>query len=251
MSLVVEYKGYYAPLSDVPSDIKSKWLNTLLSRRQLIYERIMTKIPDDSAFIKYLADPSAEVWKDFVSPYWINAEMIKLKQNVKIHIAGPRYRSAVIKAFQSGGIFETNVQEKADRFSQAKYTLGGVGVRFLMGWGPEYKAVGAITGDKRIKRYIGAGETFSGTPVCVFPEGIVKFLRPTLIAKLTQGIILAQYAHEAGMSDLRDSVINTVNSDIAQIISANKKPEYDVTLEIGFDSAEGKLFVYAKVTKVA
>ena len=251
MSLVLEYKGYYTPMDQVPAKIKDKWLNTLLGRRELIYDRIMTKIPDDNAFITKLADPSSEAWKDFVSPYWANAQMIILKQNVKIHIAGPRYRSAVIKAFEPGGIFETNVQLKADRFNQARYPLGGVGIRYLVGWGPEYKAVGLITGDKRVKKYITTGETFSGNAVDVFGPGKVKFLRPTLIAMLTQGLVLAQYAHEAGFSDLRDQVINTVNANIAEIINANKKPEYDVTLQIGFDAEAGKLYVYAKVVKTA
>ena len=249
MSLVLRYVGP-VEIKDAPTPILDLWYGRLIGSRQMIYERLMTKIPDTTAFIKYLADPSAENWKGFVNPYFPDADLIKLKQDVKIHRAGPDWLKQVSVAFAPGSTFEMNVALKRDKFARVKYTLSGVGIRYYEGWGPEYKAVGAITGDKRIKKYIGAGEIFEGDVQCVFPESIIEFVRPSLIAMLTQGVVLATYAIEANLSAQRDAVINTVNSKIAELINSLKKPEYtSVFLGLEYDSATGKLYVKAEVYK--
>lgn len=249
MVLVVEYIGP-VDKTTVPSglvnEIISKWESTLLARRDLIYNRLLTKIPDEASFLSRIADASADQWENFVSPYYPRADFIKLKQRVKISIAYPRWSAEVIKAFSPGGIFETNVSAKKDRLAQVIYTLANVGARY-MGWGPGYKAVGAITGDTRITRYVGANETLTGTPVNVFPEGVVKFVRPALIALLTQGAVLAMYANEKGFSDLRDAVITTVNTDLDTIVNGLKKPEYTVAyVHLEFDAAAGVINVHAR-----
>ena len=249
MPVVVEYIGPVdktAIPSDVVNEIISKWESTLLARRDLIYHRLLTKIPDEPSFLSRIADASADQWEAFVSPYYPRADFIKLKQRVKISIAYPRWNSAVIQAFSPGGIFEQNVTAKKDRLAQVIYTLANVGVRY-MGWGPGYKAVGALTGDKRITRYIGANETLVGEPVNVFPEGVVKFVRPALIALLTQGAVLATYANEKGLSDLRDLVITTVNSDLDTIVNGLKKPEYTVAyVHLEYDATTGLINVHAR-----
>ena len=246
MAVVVEFIGPVEPLA-VPSDVKDKWKDTLLLRRELIYSRLLTKIPDEDSFISRIAEPSHEAWKAFVSTEWPDYYLVTLKQNIKLSVAFGKWQPAVIDAFQPGGRFENGVQLKVDRLDMLKYTLGNVGVRYL-GWGPGYKAVGAITGDLRISRYIEADETLNGTPVNAFPEDVVNFVRPTLIAMLTQGAVLAYYAHEKGLNALRDQVITIVNSKTDSICTSLKKAEYTVVyarLEVNPDT--GKLQVHSRV----
>ena len=245
MAVVAEYIGKVTPL-DVPEEVKTKWENTLLSRRDLIYERLMTKIPDEPDFISKIADASYEVWKDFVSPDWTDYYLVTLKQRIKLSTAFGKWKPAVIEAFKPGGIFETNVTAKADRLDMLKYPLGNVGIRYL-GWGPGYIAVGFITGDQRVKRYVRAGDTATGEPVNAFPEDIIKFVRPTLVAMLTQGAVLAYYAHEKGFDTLRDQVISLVNTKTDTICTSLKKADYSVVFAKIEVDTEGNLVVHSRV----
>jgi len=246
VAVVCEFIGPVTPM-DVPEDVKSKWLNTLLDRRSLIYSRLMAKIPDEASFIDKIAAPSHEVWKSFVAADWPDYYLVTLKHNIKLSIAYPRWSPAVIDAFQPGGRFEAGVQLKADRLEMLRYPLGNTGIRYL-GWGPGYKAVGYITGDARVKRYILSGETAVGDPVNAFPEDVVKFVRPTLMAMLTQGAVLALYAHEKGLATLRDQVITLVNAKTDAICTGLKKTEYTVVYaRLEYDDVENVIKVHSRV----
>ncbi len=227
------YKGIVEPRT-VPVQVKDKWYEKLIELESVIYSRIMTKIPNEQAFISKLADPSATAWSAFVSPYWQDADLIRLKQNVKIHMAGPKYINKIKKAYVEDKRFAKGVYDARfvlNSLDMFRYTLGGVGIRYETGWGALYKAVGVLTGDTRVAFYIGANEVFQPPVVNAFDESIVRFLRPALIAELTQGAVLATYAIEKNMTNLRDLVINTVNAKIAKIVNALKKPEF-TTVEL-------------------
>jgi len=244
MAIVAEFIGPVTPMT-VPTEIKDKWESTLLGRRDLIYSRLLTKIPDEESFLSKIAEASSEVWTDFVNPSWTDYYLITLKQRIKLSTAYDKWNVGVIDAFKAGGRFDTGVSLKKDRLDMLKYTLGNVGIRYL-GWGPGYKAVGYITGDHRVKRYIVAGETTVGEPVNAFPEDIIKFVRPTLIAMLTQGAVLAYYAHEKGLNTLRDQVITLVNSKTDAICTGLKKTEYtDVYAKLEIDE-NGNLVVHSR-----
>lgn len=250
-TVLVEYKGYIQPVTP-PDNVFLKWRDTLYDRRALIYERIHTKIPDITSFITYLATPAYEQWKEFVNPYWFKADVASLKHAIRVRAGAPRFLQHVYEAFQPGATFQKRVLERADRFrTMVAYPLGNVGIRYYMGWGPGYKAVGCITGDKRVKQYITAEETFTGEPVIALDPEVIVFLRPTLIAELTLGATFAQYAHEIGATDLRDAIISEINDKLSRIISAHKKPDLNVVLQLGFDPDKNKVYVYAKVEKVA
>jgi len=246
MSVVVEYVGPVTPQT-VPAEIKDKWETTLLSRRDLIYSRLMTKIPDEETFQDKIAAASHEVWRTFVAPDWPDYYLVLLKQNIKLSIAYPKWFTGVVDAFKEGGRFESGVSLKKDRLDLLRYTLGNVGIRYL-GWGPGYKAVGFITGDLRVKRYVVSGETVVGEPVNAFPEDVVKFVRPTLIAMLTQGAVLALYAHEHGLAALRDQVISIVNAKTDSICTSLKKTEYTlVYARLEYDPDENVIKVHSRV----
>ena len=245
MPVVAEFIGPITPLT-VPPEIKSKWHDTLIGRRELIYTRLLTKIPDEDSFIDKIANASSEVWQGFVNPDWTDYYLITLKQRIKLMTAYPKWNVGVIDAFKPGGRFETGVDLKVDRLDMLRYTLGNVGIRYL-GWGPGYKAVGYITGDLRVKRYIVSGETVTGEPVNAFPEEVVNFVRPTLIAMLTQGAVLAYSAHEKGYNTLRDQVISVVNAKTDTICTSLKKTEYSVVFARLEVDANGNLVVHSRV----
>jgi len=245
MAIVAEFVGPVTPL-DVPAVIKDKWETTLLNRRDLIYSRLLTKIPDESSFIDRIADASSDAWEGFVNPDWVDYYLITLKQRIKLSMAYPKWLTGVVDAFKAGGRFEQGVSLKKDRLDMLKYTLGNTGIRYL-GWGPGYKAVGFITGDDRVARYIVSGETVTGTPVNAFPEDIVKFVRPTLIAMLTQGAVLAYYAHEKGLNALRDQVITLVNAKTDAVCTGLKKTEFTVVYaRLEVDPTTGNLVVHSR-----
>jgi len=245
MAIVAEFIGPVTPL-DVPAEIKDKWETTLLSRRDLIYARLLTKIPDEESFIDRIANASSEAWQGFVNPSWADYYLITLKQRIKLSMAYPKWFTGVVDAFKEGGRFEQGVTLKKDRLDMLRYTLGNTGIRYL-GWGPGYKAVGFITGDLRVARYIVSGETVTGAPVNAFPEDIVKFVRPTLIAMLTQGAVLAYYAHEKGLNTLRDQVITLVNAKTDAICTGLAKKDYAVVYaRLEIDPTTGNLVVHSR-----
>jgi len=235
---MVLYQGEVKPIT-VPVAIKDKWYEKLAELSLVIYNRIATKIPDEQAYINKLATPSAEGWGSFISPYWIDADLIRLKQRVKVSMAGAKYLSNVAQAFVGSTRFLDaiyNARYVTNALDMLRYTLGGVGIRYETGWGAIYKAVGVLTGDHRVAYYITPEETFTGPVVSAFPENVVKYLRPLLIAMLTQGSVLAYYAIEKNLAQLRDTVINAVNSKISQVVQALKKAEFTtVVLELRYE----------------
>jgi len=225
---MTKYIGEIKPIA-VPVQVKDKWYEKLIELQMLIYNRITTKIPDEQAYINKLAKPSADAWQYFVSPYWTDSELIRLKQRVKVSMAGNKYLANIIRAFITENIFGKNVYDaryKLDTIDMIRYTLGGVGIRYATGWGAIYKAVGVLTGDTRIVNYITTEDVFEGPVVNAFPENIVRFLRPALIAEMTQGAVLATFAIEHGLTALRDAVIANVNAKLSAIVNALKKPDF-------------------------
>jgi len=225
---VTEYVGEVKPVT-VPVDVKNKWYEKLIELASLIYNRIATKIPDEQSYINKLATPSATMWSGFVSPYWADADLIKLKQRVKVSMAGLKYLNNVHDAFMVSQIFQKNVYRARyviDALDMFRYTLGGVGIRYQTGWGAIYKAVGVLTGDARVAQYMTPEEKWTPPVVTAFPSNIVKYVRPMLIAELVQGAVLAYYAIEKDLATLRDAVINAVNDKLSTVINALKSPEF-------------------------
>lgn len=246
MAVVAEFIGPVTP-KVVPAEIKDKWYNTLSLRRDMIYGRLLTKIPDETSFLTKIADASSDVWESFVNPAIPNYYFVTLKQRVKLSGAHSKWLDGVVDAFKAGGRFEQGVSLKKDRIDLLKYTLGNVGVRYL-GWGPGYKAVGFITGDLRVTRYVTGTETVTGNPVNAFPEEVVKFVRPTLIAMLTQGAVLALLAEENGLSTLRDQVITQTNTNTDTICTGLKKATYTlVYARLEYDATAGQIKVHSRV----
>jgi len=242
----VDYKGYYSPLSDVPDAIMTEWETTLKGERARILSALQEKITNADEFITKLANPASEAWASFVSSDYPDAEFLKLKHKVKLKSAFDAWNTGISNAFQEGGTFETNVTNKKDKFEKARYPMGAVGLRYLTGWGPAYKAMGYITGDKRVAIYLTGDDSVTGTPQNIFPTNVVKFVRPMGIAIFVQGLVLAYYAHEAGLTTERDAVITAINSKFDN--SVEKLVDTDawtnVEIEIGYDSIADRIYAH-------
>jgi len=249
--VVVEYKGFYVPLAAVPTELVSEWETTLKGERARILNALLEKIPNATAFINKLALPASERWLSFINPEWPDSFMVVLKHGVKLKGAFASWNEGVQNAFKEGGTFETNVSAKKDKFQKARYTMGSVGIKYKTAWGPAYKAIGVISGDTRVVTYMGANDVFSGTVANVFLAGATKYARAIAVPAITQGLVIAQYAHEAGLTTERSQVISVVNSKLANtVLKMVDTNRFNVTLNIGFDSVANKLYVYTKAETV-
>jgi len=247
MPLVVEYKGYYTPL-DVPTQEFDEWKSTLIGERERIYNSLKTRIPDETVFKLLIAEPSHLVYKDFVNPNWEDKDFVLLKHRIKLATAYPAWKVGIDNAFDGEKpYFGDRVLQKAEKWLKARYTLGSTGIRYRYGVGIAVKAIGVISGWKAITKDIKAPDEFTGTVTNVFLPGVAKFVRPQAIAIITRGLVLAQYAHEAGEASLRDSIISATNTVLSNsVLKQVNTAAYVVTLEIGFDAGVGKLFARSK-----
>jgi len=247
MAVEVEYKGYYSPLDSVPTELMDEWANTLIGERERILSALQEKIPNATLFLTKLANPATEAWADFVNPSWTDVDLIKLKHKIKLKGAYDSWSDGVSSAFAEGGTFETNVMAKKDKFAMARYPMGAVGVKYKIGWGVAYKAMGVISGDKRVAIYMGADDTLTGEILDVFLPGATRFARATGVPILTQGLVLAYYAHEAGLDTERDAVITNINTKLSNtVLKMVDTSSHVVVLEIGYDAVADKIYAHAK-----
>ena len=250
MSVAVEYKGYYV-VPSLPTEVLNEWKETLINERTRIYNGLIERIPDETAFKSIIADSSHEVYRNFVNPDWEDKDFILLKHQIKLSGAYDSWKNGVDNAFSGASpYFGDRVTQKADKFNKAKYTLGSTGLRYKLGRGIAVKAIGVISGWLAVAKDIKAPDEFTGSIVNVFLEGAARFVRPQAVAVITRGLVLAEYAHEAGLSGLRDTVINKTNTTLSntvlkQVDAANWPV---VVLEIGYDSGQNKLYVHSKAS---
>ena len=250
-SPLVEYKGYYS-VPELPDDVLNEWKETLKNEMARIYNGLITRIPDETAFRTIIAESAYQSWQNFINPDWENADLIKLKYQVKLTRAYPAWKTGIDNAFNgSAPYFADRVEQKAEKFRNAKYTLGVVGLRYKYGRGIAVKAIGVISGDYRVLKDIKAPDEFTGNIVNVFLPGAARFVRPQAIAIITQGLVLAYYAHEAGLTTIRDNVISSVNTTLQNtVLKQVDTSKYSVVLEIGYDATSNALYVHSRAEQV-
>jgi len=251
VALLVEYKGYYSPL-EIPEQDFTEWKETLKGEVSRIYNALITRIPDETAFKSIIAESSHEVWKDFVNPNWEDKDFVLLKHRIKLLGAYPAWKTGIDNAFSGASpYFPDRVEQKADKFKLVKVTLGSVGLRYKYGRGIAVKAIGVISGWKAVARDIKAPDEFTGSIVNVFLPGAARFVRPQAVAIITRGLVLAGYAHDYGLATERDAVISATNDVLANtVLKQVDTSQYTVVLEIGFDDTMNKLYVHSKAETV-
>lgn len=251
MPVQFNYTGIVRKLdaTAIPSQIVDEWAQTLLAEKDRLYSNLMNQIKDESSFISKLADPSSAAYAGFVNQSYPKAATAILKQKLKLRNSYNAWKNSVQSAFASGGVFETNVNAKKEKFRNVRYALSAVGEKSLVGLKPIVKAVALLTGDKTIKAYMGADDTLTGDAYNVFKAEFANYIKPMLVAKGVFATTYAFIADEANDTSTRDSIISSANTDFASILNAFKRTDVtfiDLRLQLSFDTANKYVIVTAR-----
>ena len=132
MTVHVGYRGRYVIIPPSKDEL-DEWETTLKNAKDTIYNHLLARIPDETAFRTKIADPSNLVWSDFVNPDWENADFIKLKHKAKLYMAYPDWRRGIEGSFGAEGYFPDRVTGKRLKWLKARMTLGSTGIRYRIG----------------------------------------------------------------------------------------------------------------------
>ena len=243
--------------SQVDTEIFNEWEQTLKNERARILHGLQTQIPDEANFVNKIAEASAEEYANFVNPNYVDADIIKMKQRVKLRRAYPDWKSGIESAFAEGGAFETNVTNKRSKFEKrVLYTLSLVGYKYggPDKWGPLAKAVHLITGDITVERYMGANDSLTGHAYNVIKPLHRKFFKAHVMGAGVRFGVLAKFADEAGYTDLRNQCINNFNTLVSDLINALALDNIDKAntyIKLVFDESTGEWRIEAKATTTA
>lgn len=250
--------SYVAPCTlgvDIPQAIKDEWETTLKNERERIYTSLVTKIPNSTEFGTKLADASSDQYEVFLATVGsgYDRDTIITKQRVKLSASYASWIAGVINAFRlttenpaGNDVFRTNVTAKKAKISNLRRTLAVTGYKPEGGFGAGVKAVLLANGDTRPLRYVVAGETLVATPHNVFHANFGRQVRALLVGELVRGVVLAQYAQDAGLTTLRDTLITAYNAKLATMVNAAKDAThagagYSVVLTIIWNVGTSKL----------
>ena len=251
MAVVFDYLGKVILPSELPEGVLDEWKQTLKAEKARILAGIQAKIPDVDAYRTYLAEPSADGYESFVNPDYPDADEIKLKQRVKVLGAGQDYLNEIQRAFSAESTyFEEQIDNKANRYDKARYTLALVGHAPTIGYGPAMKAIMFATGDARVLKYITGDDLYSGTPTNIFKPAHRKFVKPALIARLVFGGVYALYCADINDMSTMNNVITKTNSALDEIVGAfidetQYAPPPTSFIRLLWDAGEGVLKVMA------
>jgi len=253
-----EYKGKIVLLTEeqIPEETKNEWLDTLKREQSHIGTNLLNKIPDEPTYQNLIADASSDAWETFVNPNWPNADVIKIKQRVKLAARYGDWNSGVQATFFDG-YFSDRVEAKKAKWNRVRYVLSVVGLQHdpVIKWRAGTKAVKCFTGDGRIVRYWISGVD----EVMPSAEQIDMYVKPAygkrfqalVLGRITQAYVFAKLADEGGLTDLRDQIISDFNSDMDTILAAALDPaKADPTksfLHLTIEAGEYKIHAKAEL----
>ncbi|RLE48632.1 MAG: hypothetical protein DRJ18_01580 [Candidatus Methanomethylicota archaeon] len=242
-----KYIGTVTLPDDLPTEVLNEWKETLKAEQSRIYANLQTKIPNEIAFQDRIADASSDEFENFlqsVGGRW-NADVIKLKQRVKLARAYNDWKTGIDNAFGEGGYFPDRVEQKANKFKLMRYVLGAVGYRADPSdpfgvWNPVVMGVLLMRGDTRPLRYLDANDSFSGTLESVFDAVKGRLITPSIIAHGVYACVMAKFADEGNQTAIRDQILTDANSIIDELVNlaldeTHKGTGYDVTYVLEWD----------------
>ena len=255
MPVYWQYEGICQLPDSLPTEVKQEWINTLSNEQARIYSNLLAKIPSVTDFQDRIADASSDEFENFlasVGARW-DADVIKMKQRVKLARAYNSWKTGVDNAFGEGGYFADRVSQKADKFELARYVLGVVGYKPETGsgfgvWNPVVVGVLLMRGDTRPIRYFDANDSLSGTHEAVMDAVKGRLISPSIIAHAVYASVMAKFADEGGLSTIRDNVLSNANSVIDEILQVGLDEThlgsgYDVTYVLSWDETSGNVKV--------
>lgn len=248
MAVYWEYVGTCTLPAELPTGVLEEWRDTLKAERTRIYASLLNKIPDETAFKTRIADASSDEFEAFlykVGGKW-DADLIEMKQRVKLARKYPDWKSGVDDAFGVGGYFAHRVEGKADKFKLARYVLGVVGHRRTLVdgikvWNPVTMGALLMRGDTRCARYFDENDTFTGTLHAVVDPNKGRLITPSIMAEAIRACVMAKFADEGGLTTLRDTILsnsNTVIDELLQVAldATHLGAPYDVTYVLAWDA---------------
>ncbi|RLG71384.1 MAG: hypothetical protein DRO23_12035 [Thermoprotei archaeon] len=253
MSYVWRYEGNCELPSDIAEAIKNEWETTLKNERARILNALQTKIPDQAAFLDKLADASSDRFEEFLASVggdW-NKDIIVTKQRVKLAAKYDAWNTGITNAFAEGGVFETNVTNKKEKFKELRRVIGAVGHKALGTWNPVVMGVLLLRGDSRVLKYLDANDSFSGTLQAAFDSIKGRYITPSMIAQAVQAVVIAKYADEGNLTTIRDNVLSNANTILADMVNFAKKSGYTVVYELSWNDTVENVKVKAELTSTA
>jgi hypothetical protein len=251
-----KYIGTMLLPADLPTGVLDEWETTLKAEKDRILASLTTKIATEGNFQDRIADASSDQFSAFldtVGGAW-DADVIEMKQRVKLARTYPDWAAGINAAFGAGGYFSDRVTAKKNKFKLARYTLGVVGHRASVGgsfgvWNPASVGVLLLRGDTRPARYFDANDTFSGTLESVVDAKLGRLIAPSLLAETVYGAVMAKFANDGGLTTLRDNIITASNTRLDSLLNValdatHKGGGYDVTFVLSWSAPD----VHTKLT---
>jgi len=243
----------YGALGDaLPDGVADKWEAVLKGERARILSHLLTKIPNESAFLDKLADASSDRYEGFlgtVGSDW-NADEIEMKQRVKLARKYLDWDAGIDEAFKVGGTFEANVTAKKGKTEAMRYPIGLVGKKSTDRWRCGSLLALALGGDTRIERYITSPDTLAGDIEVALASPYNIYDRPFVVANVVKYGVLAKLADVLTDKTLRDACITTLNTNL-DIVEGHKVTDSTLTLTASWDGTYNHIKIVADYTAPA
>jgi len=247
-----KYIGKCLLPATLDSAISDEWEITLKAERARILSSLSTKIPDVSAFQDKVADASSDQYEAFLATVgagW-DADMIEVKQRVKLSASYAKWLTGITDAFAVGGTFEVNVTNKKAKLDELRRVIGVVGHKSLGSWNPASMVVLLMRGDTRPARYFDANDSFSGTLESVVDSAKGRYITPSILSALVQYCVLIKYANEGGLTAIRDTLITAGNTLIDALLqvaldATHLGTGYDFTIVMSWSAPDDNVIITA------
>lgn len=260
MAYVWRYTGSCTKPTELPVGVLDEWEATLKAEQTRIKASLDSKIPDDTAFASVIADASSDRFEEFlatVGAAW-DADIIKLKQRVKLAASDTTWRDGIEAAFGVGGYFPDRVTSKKDKYKLARFVMGAVGHRPTVGgsygvWNPATMGILLLRGDTRPFRYFDANDTIAPSEAAhevALDAQLGALITPSVIAKAVQGVMLAKYADDGGMDEawIDTNIITPFNAKIKVLIDACLISPYTGLYELDWNPTALGVDIVAELT---
>lgn len=251
-----KYVGNVTIPETLASAITDEWETTLKAECARIYTSLTTKISDATTYGTKIATPSASAFDAFlqsVGAKWSITD-IKLKQKVKVSGKYTKWKANVDTVFGGGSpTFPAIVTAKKDKLSELRRVIACVGHRSLGTWEPVSMATLLARGDTRCATYFDTNDTFTGTLHSVMDAKKGALITPSLIAEMVYAVVMANYAHEAGLTTERDNIITGANTLLDAFIQVGLDAThlgggYDFTIVLSWNGGTSKVDITATDT---
>lgn len=265
MSIVSEVRLITDYRPEAPDRAKQQWLNSLLANAQSINDKRKARIPDSTAFVSLIAQPSMKGYSSVLNPAFhsksgLSAAQITANQGANIKTAFEKYQAKLDFLFETvDGVpakrYKDLINQAADAYSKgvASRTLPFTGCK-IEGIGLTAIATRWLTADVTTEGFLRGGDSvLAGGPYLICPPA----KKPGLKAMLNQRLI--QAGANIVKSAYSTAVMTAENQLTAEQIQGFVDPGLDIIPFVGGspDShvdyvvlPDGQLYLSIKVSKM-